>query len=216
VSYRDERAAWGTSGRTPWGRLFRRDHVLVMGLPGCGKTPFALALAADAARVVFFDMAGEAPEGWRVIDAADLCPADLRGAFLRVAVRPDPEDPAGSFLRVVACCRAVALEGGLVLVVDECGDLTENAAAARALRGLHRNGHKDGVATVLASPVWTDFPKRCRDTASRVYSFAQRTAADVRLLNEELGRHVPGFGDLAAAWKYPAPPVAWVSPTLHA
>jgi hypothetical protein len=192
--------------------------VLVMGLPGCGKTPHALALAAAAARVVFYDLAEEADPGdWRIVNAEDLQPWMLRGAFLRVAVRPGALDPVEAFAHVVACCRAVAEDGGLVLVVDEVGDLSDVAAGAKLLRELHRNGHKAGIATVLASPCWTDFPKRCRTTATRVYSFRQEDAEDVRQLNQRFARtDVPDFGERAARWQYPAPPVAWVSPTLHA
>lgn len=205
--------------RPPWGEvLLRRDHVLVLGLPGCGKTPFGAALAATARRAVFFDAAGEWGDQGRRVTVDELAAAPRRvlaGTYCRVVVEPDPQDVADDFLTVVDACREAAPHGGLVLLADEVGDLSEDYDASIALRGLHRNGHKDGIATVLCSPCWTDFPARCRSTASRVYSFAQRAEADVRALNAELGRHVPGFGDLAAAWRYPAPPVTYVSPNLH-
>jgi hypothetical protein len=201
--------------RSPWGDLYRRDHVLVLGLPGCGKTPFATELVAGAARVVFFDMAGEWSDAGDVVAADQLAPGQLAGRFLRLVVDPPAADPVPAFLRTVELVRGAGAHGGLVLVVDEVGDLAEDTRGARELRNLHRNGHKDGVATVFCSPCWTDFPKRCRSTASRVYCFGQRDAEDVRELNAQLGRHVPGFGDLAAAWRHPRPPVAYVSPFLH-
>jgi hypothetical protein len=218
----------------PWGQLFRRDHILVVGTPGCGKTPFAaelveggplaalVGLAGPAARrVVYFDPTGEwahlgdVVQGENMRDAADGRDADLlAGTTLRLVVEPRDGTLVEDFTATVDACRAASHHGGLVLVVDEVGDLTDGGAAD-VLRGLHRNGHKDGIATLLCSPAWTDIPARCRSTRSRVFSFAQLAAADVETLNRELGRVVPDFGDKAASWQYPAPPIAWTSPTLH-
>ena len=117
---------------------------------------------------------------------------------------------ADDFRSTVAACRAAERFGGLVLLVDEVGDLARECA--EELQGLHRNGHKDGVASVLASPCATDFPKRCRDTASRVFSFFQKNAADRRALADEYG---DDFATAAATWRYPNPPAAWLNPTLH-
>jgi hypothetical protein len=206
----------------PWGQLVRRDHSIVAGAPGCGKTPFVASLAADARRVVYFDPTGEwrkhgdVVEGWELCDllaergavaaAAELLP----GTFRRLVVSPSEEGLADEFRATVEVCRAAEPFGGLVLLVDEVGDLT--SACAAELLGLHRNGHKDGIASVLASPCFTDFPKRCRDTASRVYSFWQKNAQDRAALAAEYG---PDFATAAAAWRYPNPPAAWTSPTLH-
>jgi len=218
----------GVAMPQPWGDLYRRDHVLVLGAPGCGKTPFAASLAAAARRVVYYDPTGEwTPLGETVsgelvrelVEADAVAAADdlLAGTFRRLVVTPsdDEEEAVEDFRATVKLCRAAAHHGGLVFLADEVGDLTDGGAAA-TLRALHRNGHKAGIATILASPCWTDIPARCRATRSRVYSFAQLADADIETMNRELGRVVPGFGELAAAWKYPAPPVAWVSPTLHA
>lgn len=199
----------------PWGQLVVRDHVIVMGAPGCGKTPFAAALVASARRVVFFDSAGDFgrdPANGEHIPADMLTPDDLRGVVCRVCVQTERGAAgfAGDFLRTVECCKAVASEGGLVLVVDEVGDLKRECEPD--LNELHRAGHKHGVATVLCSACATDFPKRCRDTASRVYSFFQKSADDVGTLDREYGE---GFGARARAWRHPAPPVSWVSPVLH-
>ncbi len=213
----------------PFGDLYRRDHVVAVGAPGCGKTPFAAELVEGgplaahfgferpAYRAVYFDSAkGQWARHGEVVSPFELADPELfRGRFLRLVVVPDDSTLVADFVATVHACRAAAPHGGLVLLVDEVGDLNEQGAADE-LRGLHRNGHHDGVATVFASPTWTDIPARCRSTASRVFSFFQRADADVRTLNAELGRQVPNFGDLAAAWRYPAPPVAWVSPTLHA
>lgn len=215
----------------PWGSLYRRDHVLVLGAPGSGKSPFAaelveggplaarFGLGEPARRVVYFDATrGEwAKHGERVApDDLAASPELLAGRYLRLVVVPDDLTLVADFATTLTACRAAHSHGGLVLVVDEVGDLCHAGGGATAeLLALHRNGHHDGVASVLASPCWTDVPARCRSTASRVFSFFQRADGDVRTLNAELGRQVPGFGDLAAAWKYPAPPVAWTSPTLH-
>jgi hypothetical protein len=201
----------------PWGQLMRRDHVLVLGMPGCGKSPFAGALVAGARRVVFWDPAREFDHVGLVVEADDLTehPEVLDGVTCRVVVHPDPARLHDDFRAVVAACAAAEPWGGLVLVVDEVHLLSGREEGAAMLRQLHAAGHKDGLATVFISPCWTDIPARCRATASRVYSFAQIRRDDIDALNSELGRHVPQFGEKAAAWRHPQPPVAWVSPTLH-
>ncbi len=201
----------------PWGVLVRRDHVVVIGMPGCGKTPFAAALAAEARRVVYFDPTGEwAPLGEVVTGedvraAADPQSELLAGTFMRVVVVPEDERLAEDFEATVAACRAAARFGGLVLLVDEVGDL--NPACVETLQGLHRNGHKDGVATILVSPCASDIPKRCRDTASRVFSFFQKNHRDRQTLADEYG---DDFARRAATWRHPLPPAEWTNPTLHA
>ncbi len=205
----------------PWGQLVRRDHVIVLGMPGCGKTPHAASLAAEARRVVYFDPTGEwSAHGERVdgADVAELVTASptlaarelLAGTFRRLVVTPSESGLHDEFEATVELCRAARDEGGLVLLVDEVGDLVPECA--ETLMGLHRNGHKDGVATVLASPCATDIPKRCRDTASRVVSFYQKNADDRRALAQEYG---DDFATAAATWRYPNPPAAWTNPTLH-
>ncbi len=59
---------------------------------------------------------------------------------------------------------------------------------------------KDGVATILCSPCATDVPKRCRDTASRVYSFFQKSAADRRAQGAERQLVLDLVDQLAAAF----------------
>lgn len=208
----------------PWGDLVRRDHVLVAGMPGCGKTPYAASLAAAARRAVYFDPTeewagadlGEVVTGFEVMElraslgdegaAVEL----LTGTFRRLVIVPSEEYLADEFRATVAVCRAARDEGGLVLLVDEVGDVAR--PCLEELLALHRNGHKDGVATVLASPCMTDFPKRCRDTASRVFSFYQKNVDDLRALAAQYG---DDFATQAAAWRYPNPPAAWTNPTLH-
>lgn len=210
-----------TVGLAPWGDLVRRDHILVMGMPGCGKTPFAASLASDARRVVYFDPTGEWAELGEVVPGAYLLELVqergaaatarvlLAGTFRRLVVAPSEDNLVEEFEATVAMCRAAEEFGGLVLLVDEVGDLRR---AEETLNALHRNGHKAGIATILASPCATDFPKRCRDTASRVFSFYQKNAEDRRALANEYGE---AFATQAASWRYPAPPAAWVNPTLH-
>lgn len=195
----------------PWGQLVRRDHVLVAGMPGCGKTPFAASLVEDARRVVAFDPTGEWAALGEVVPAELVDEVDLAGAFRRVVVVPDEDSLHAAFRATVAACRAAAPHGGLVLLVDEVGDLVP--ACTEELLGLHRNGHKDGIATVFASPCMTDFPKRCRDTASRVYTFFQKNHADRTAMANEYGEP---FATAAATWRHPSPPAAWLNPTLHA
>jgi len=212
----------------PFGSLSRVDHIIVAGMPHTGKTPFASELVegGPAARAFGFTLAARrvvyfnSGRGWghlgEKVTAEDLAdPGLLEGVCLRLVVEPGQGDELlASFAKVDEACRVARACGGLVLVVDELADLNR-AGGEPILRGLHRNGHHDGVATIFCSPCWTDFPARCRSTASRVFSFFQRSDDDVRTLDAELGRQVPGFGARAASWRFPQPPVAWVSPALH-
>jgi hypothetical protein len=212
----------------PWGRvLVVRSHELVMGAPGCGKTPFVVERVRGARRAVFFDTAGDFERFdacGQVIPAAVLEPDDLRGRFRRVcvstvtgitgdasaeAIAARRAQLATDLRKTLAACCAVADEGGLVIVIDELGDLR---ACDAELLWLHRAGHKLGIASVMASACATDFPKRCRDTASAAFSFFQKAADDVNTLDREYGND---FGTRARAWRHPAPPVAWTSPVLH-
>jgi hypothetical protein len=202
----------------PWGQLYRRDHVLVLGMPGCGKTPFAAQLVESARRVVYWDPAHEMTGLGLGVEADDLqaYPEILAGRTCRVVVHPRTDELLRDFEATVRACSEAREWGGLVLLVDEVHLLSAYGDGAAILRELHAAGHKDGIATVFVSPCWTDIPARCRATASRVYSFAQIRRDDIDALTSELGRHVPEFGEQAAAWRHPSPPVAWVSPTLHA
>jgi hypothetical protein len=206
----------------PWGDLFRRDHIIDMGAPGCGKTPHAASLAANANRACYFDPTGEWAElgevvpGAYVLELVDELGAEaaarelLAGRFRRLVVDPSEDGLHAEFEATVQLCRGAAPFGGLVLLVDEVGDLVP--ACTETLQGLHRNGHKHGIATILASPCATDFPKRCRDTASRVFSFYQKNARDRAALADEYGE---AFATAAATWRFPSPPAAWINPTLH-
>jgi hypothetical protein len=220
----------------PWGQLVRRDHVLVAGMPGTGKTPLAASLAAEARRAAYFDTAREWDELGEVVSCAELADVIVRdgkravldgdaardaarellsGTFRRVVFRPDPADLADDFARVVAVCRAAGprdakVGPGLVLLADELHRFS--AACAALLIGLHSDGHKDGLATVFASPCMVHFPKQCRDTATRVFSLYQKNADDIDAMRGEYG---DDFATRAAAWRYPDPPAAWVNPTLH-
>ncbi|MBK9497105.1 MAG: hypothetical protein IPO08_21840 [Xanthomonadales bacterium] len=166
--------------------------------------------------MVFFDPADDfAPEG-EVFAPADLEDAPrevLAGTFLRVVVAAgrDPDrDVAEEFAAVVEACRSVADLGGVVLVADEVGDYSRRADSH--LTRLHRNGHHDGVASVLVSQCATDIPKTCRRTATRCTSLLQVNADDLDALAREYG---DDFASNVKGWRPGRPPVVWTLPTLH-
>lgn len=220
----------------PWGQLVRRDHVLVAGMPGCGKTPFVADLVADARRVGYVDPTeewaaedlGERIDGGDLLDVLDddgepiaevadeVADGLLRGTFRRVVVVPPAGHYPAVFRAFAAVCRAAGprrlnLGPGIVMVGDEVHRLRAGGCE-QLLAELHSDGHKDGVVTVLASPCMVHFPKQCRDTASRVYSFFQKNAEDVSAMRAEYGND---FATRAATWRHPQPPAEWVNPTLH-
>lgn len=192
----------------PFGALHPRSHELVLGVPGSGKTHHAKARLDGARRVVFFDPTGHdyADAGERVT-LAELA-AELRCTFARLVVVPD-EDVAADFAATVEACREGA-GPGLVLCADEVGDYS--LRAAEQLTRLHRNGHHDGVASVLVSQCAVDIPKTCRRTATRVASLLQVASADLAALEEEYGL---AFRERVARWRPGDPPAVWTLPTLY-
>ncbi len=194
------------------GPLDQRSHELVLGVPGSGKTHHVKARLARARRVVFFDPTGHdySAEGEQVT-AGDLLDLELlRGAVCRLVVVPEADDVAEEFQATVAACRAAADFGGLVLAADEVGDYAPRCG--EALTRLHRNGHHDGVASVLISQCAVDIPKTCRRTATRVTSLLQTASADLDALETEYG---PEFRERVARWRPGDPPAVWTLPTFN-
>ncbi len=192
----------------PFGLLDHRSHELVLGVPGSGKTHHARARLASARRVVFFDPTGHdyVDEGEQV-SPADLDRELLSGTVVRLVVVPGDDVPA-DFAATVAACRAS--DGGVVLCADEVGDYAPHCADV--LTRLHRNGHHDGVVSVLVSQCAIDIPKTCRRTATRVTSLLQTASADLDALETEYG---PEFRERVARWRPGDPPAVWTLPTLR-
>lgn len=200
----------------PFGDLHVRAHELYLGVPGSGKTTLAKARVASARRVVFFDPAGDYETEGEVVYPAELEERPhtlLGGAFARVVVRAgrdEARDVAEEFEAVASACRRVACAGGLLLVADEVGDYS--LRAAETLTRLHRNGHHDGVASVLVSQCAVDIPLTCRRTATRVVSLLQVASADLDALEREYG---PDFATRVREWRPGSPPAVWELPTLY-
>jgi hypothetical protein len=193
------------------GPLHPRSHELFLGVPGSGKTHHARARLRTARRCVFFDPTGHdyETEGERV-RVADLGDPDLwAGQFVRLVVVPGADVP-GDFSATVAACRTAGGFRPLVLCADEVGDYS--ARCADDLTRLHRNGHHDGVASLLVSQCAVDIPKTCRRTATRVCSLLQTASADLDALETEYGAE---FAERVRRWRPGDSPAVWTLPTLH-
>jgi hypothetical protein len=192
------------------GPLRDRSHELVLGVPGSGKTRLAVARLASARRVVFFDPTGhDYTEEGEAVTVAELA-AELRHRFARLVVVPGL-DAAADFAATVAACRAAGKEhGGVVLCADEVGDYSRQAADH--MTRLHRNGHHDGVASVLVSQCAVDIPLTCRRTATRVACLLQTNSADLDALEQEYG---PDFRESVARWRPGDPAAVWTLPTMQ-
>lgn len=191
----------------PFGPLHARSHEIYMGVPGTGKTTLAVARVDEARRVVFFCPTGDLEPQGRVLTPEQLAgDAELeRGTWCRIVVKAwDRDDVAPAFLATLAACRRAGQRAPLILVPDEVGDY--RAECERELGALHRNGHKDGVTSVLISQVATDFPLTCRRTATRVVSLLQEDPEDLKALRERYGDQ---FAERARAWGPGQPPAVW-------
>jgi hypothetical protein len=202
--------------RSPHGRLEWRDHVVVIGLQGTGKTQHVVELVRDARRVVFFDVKDEYASrlrGVRRVRPAELeDPEVLAPPRLRLAVLAGLEadvEVSAEFRYVVRKLRqsgAPPERGGLgrpgvVFVVEEVNLLAGRADAT--LRQLMANGHKDGIVDVLVSQRGVDAPLGCRAMVTRAYSFKQRLPQDLDRLRSEFGED---FAADAASWEAGDPP----------
>ncbi len=196
------------------GPLHARSHEIVLGVPGSGKTYHARARVHDARRVVFFDPAGDYEGEGERLYADDLAhqPELFDGKWARyvVAAGRGEADTAAEFREVIRVCRAARAGGGLILVADEVGDYAPECA--RELTRLHRNGHHDGVASILVSQCAVDIPLTCRRTATRVVSMLQTASADLDALAREYGDE---FAERVRRWRPGDAPVVWTLPTLY-
>lgn len=196
---------------SPLGQLFDRSHELVLGVPGSGKTHRARERLSSARRVVFFDPTGHDYSGeGEQVDVGDVTEELLEHRFARLVVVPGLEVAADFAATVAACRMAGTAHGGVVLCADEVGDYSRQAADH--LTRLHRNGHHDGVASVLVSQCAVDIPLTCRRTATRVASLLQTASADLDALETEYG---PQFREAVARWRPGDVPAVWTLPTFQ-
>jgi hypothetical protein len=195
----------------PYGQSLRRgEHRIILGVPGSGKSTLARELVSTARRVVYFDPHGDYADirGATLIEPANLTQEHLAQKYCRIvclAERSDDYDVADEYVFVARHCREARGYGGLVFVCDEVGDYN-SGRAQRALRSLFRNGHKDGIVTILVSQRAVDIPLGCRATATSVTSLLQDSAQDYDTLCEQYGQE---FADKARNWKPGDRPAVW-------
>lgn len=202
----------------PWGpKLGLPEHRLVIGVPQSGKTTFARALASGARRAIYFDPGGdfETLPGATVVDVEHWPPSRFFSErYFRLVVRAgrdDSRDVSDEFVYVARRAREI---GNVVLLADEVGDYNRGAAE-RALKMMHRNGHKQGVVTIFVSQRAVDIPLGCRATATHVHSFLQDSEEDLEVMRAVYDPGEPGFSARVRAWKPGDPPVTWQRRLLY-
>lgn len=195
----------------PWGELAGDAHEIVLGVPRSGKTELVRRRARSARRALFFDPPREHGAEGVVVTASELARYGetlLAGKWMRVVVQPEAgADVAGEFRTALAAARAARAEGGLLLVADEIGAVSDyGRRPAPELVELHVNGHKDGIASIVISQRAGFVPLGARATANRVLSLLQDHSADLAALSEVYGE---SYAASVAAWKPGDPPVEW-------
>jgi hypothetical protein len=193
------------------------EHIIIVGVPGSGKSTWARRLVAAQSRVIYFDVAGDYENlglGYGSTSRIAKCyvpnfPGDDffsdRFKLTVLAERLDWQDVRNEFIATVRLAKRVK---NLTLLADEVGDY-KTGPSEQALKALHRNGHKDGIISVLVSQRFVDIPLGCRATATAVYSFLQDNADDLQALHEQFDTLSPGFAERVRNWKPGEPPVAW-------
>ena len=203
----------------PWGDELRNtDHRLILGVPQSGKTTYAKKVVSSARRVIYFDPQGdfEDTRGARIVTVEDW-PAKsfFDERYFRLVVQAGRNDEFDVSEEFVYVARRVREIGNLVLLADEVGDYNKGKAE-RALKMLHRNGHKQGIVTVFVSQRAVDIPLGCRATATRVDSFLQDSEEDLDAIRKVYDPGSPGYSERVRAWQPHRPPVTWQRKRLYA
>jgi len=177
----------------PFGsHLVAGERVVVLGVPGTGKTTIVRELTADAPRCVWYDRAldYEAPDRL-CLTMAELRdnPLLLGSDLVRIAVSPtDDQDEREEAADLDWLCKTVRKVGPIVLAMDELGDL--RPFADRCLGTLFRKCRKELVVPIAASQFATDLPVRVRKAATRAIITAQTHPTELAEVERTYGLDV--------------------------
>lgn len=200
----------------PWGPdLNLPEHRIIIGVPQSGKTTYARKLIARARRVIIFDPGHDYVDmsGADVVTVKEWPKSNYfnESMFRLVVIPTEDYDMVDEFVYTTKRVREI---GDLVYVCDEVGDYNAGPGA-RMLRNLHRNGHKQGLVTILVSQRAVDIPLGARATASQVDSFLQDNEQDLEQLHLMYDGSAPGFSERVRHWSPGQPPVSWKRKVLY-
>jgi hypothetical protein len=184
-----------------------RSHEILLGCPGSGKTTLAIRLCARVRALTCFSPTDDYDAEGEHVAASDLLRPGMLARFARYVVKPGL-DVAADFRTTVRALRAAKVP--TLLLADEVGDYAKQCDAD--LTRLHRNGHHDGVTSLLVSQCAVDVPLTCRRTATRVISLLQHASRDLDALEAEYGA---AFAAQVRSWRPGDPPAVWTLPTLY-
>jgi DNA helicase HerA-like ATPase len=192
-----------------WGQYKPPDVVLIIGMPGSGKTTDARGLAEKADRVFYVDPAGDyrADSDQVTLDELVKSPEILAPHDCRVSLALESESDQDLAQEVTTALALACAAGDFLIVLDEVGDYKK--CAEGPLGRLARKGRHSGIVSIWVSQFATDIPRTVRRAATEVRCFAQSHPDDLDALEECYG---PDFRAQVEQWQVNEAPAVWRLP----
>ena len=168
--------------------------VCVCGVRGAGKSFWARDYMRPVVRVAAWDVLDEygTDLGGERIPAGEFLARAKAGEFRTGIVRLSiaaPDEWEGDALEAGFddFCRAVALVGNLLAVVEEVSLVASPSTVPPLFKRLLAVGRHFGVSLLIVGQRFAQFPRLATGMASRIVAFRQSEPSDVADLGKRLG-----------------------------